>query len=132
MFKRNICLILSLIYLILEILIGFLSLKTDFSNNGFSVLVFILLDLVTPVLLYYFYFNSEYSKIVAFLLPFFTSAFAWCLSVFFYHIRTNFVYYGNLGLGTGFYLDIFCVIHMVSAVVFTVLSLTVKSKSSIK
>ncbi len=122
MFNKSICLILSLVYLALEVLLNLLSLKIDFSDNVSSTAVFILLDLIVPILLYYFYFNSAYSKIVAFLLPFFTSALAWLVSALFYHFRTCFVYYNNPELGTGLYFGVFCTIHIVSAIVFMVLS----------
>ena len=126
MFNKSICLILSLVYLLLEILLNLLSLKIDFLDNGFLVLIFVLLDVVTPILLYYFYFNSAYSKIVAFILPFFTSVSAWLISALFYHTRTNFIYYNNPELGTGLSFGIFCAIHIVSAVIFTILSFLVK------
>ena len=127
-FKKNMCLKLSSIYLVLEIILGFLSLKTDFSSNEYSILIFVLMDLVIPISLYYFYFNSEYSKIVAFILPFFTSAFVWIISSLFYHIRTNFIYYNNSNLGTGLSFGIFCTVHLISAVIFTICCLTKQNR----
>ena len=127
-FKKSVCLKLSFTYIILEIIIWILSLKVDFSSNEYSILIFVLMDLVIPILLYYFYFNSEYSKIVAFILPFFTSVFVWIMSSLFYHIRTNFIYCNNSNLGTGLYFGIFCTAHLILALIFTICCLIKRNR----
>lgn len=128
-FKKNMCLKLSFIYIILEIIIGILSLKVDFSSNKLSILLFILMDLILPILFYCFYFNSPYSKIAAFILPFSTSIFGWSISSLFYHVKTNFVYYNNSNLGTGLSFGVFCITHLILALIFTICCLIKQNRN---